>query len=192
MNAPALPPSGEAAYGLGDVSSYRLLWPGEAFVTARSDDARGVYHWYVVHHEVPVCTEIWVHPCDPGPSLDLRCADEDVPAPPEPEPTPDPTAATLQFTVHGAETQWGQGVYVVGAAEALGSWDPSKALALEPTDSPTWSGTLTLGPGNLEPGAVLELKFIKAGDGGVEWEPGENRALTLGATGGSFEGDWGQ
>ncbi|MFN3202972.1 MAG: CBM20 domain-containing protein [Bradymonadia bacterium] len=208
MNTPQSPLSGGAAYGLGDVSAYRLLWPGEAFVTATSPDNRGIYHWYAVHHDVPVCTEIWVHPCAPGPSLDLRCADEDVPelpqpgmpepempAPETPEPetpeAPQPGAQmSLSFTVHGGVTQWGQSVAVVGNTPALGSWDPTKAFALSVTDYPTWSGTVDISEGELAPGQVVEFKFIKVGNGTVEWSPGANHTLTVGAEGAAYESGW--
>ena len=64
------PPSYEIAYGLKDVAVARWLNPGEAFLTARSQDpSRPNFHWFLFHSEEHVCTLEWVHPCVPD---DLR------------------------------------------------------------------------------------------------------------------------
>ena len=76
--------------------------------------------------------------------------------------------STLTATV---ETRFGQQVYVVGSTPELGSWEPTDGIALD-TDAdtyPRWSGTVPLGPDT-------EWKLVKVNpDGGVEWEPGDNR-----------------
>ena len=57
---PAQTPNGAFPYGLLDVATFRWLAPGEAFTVGAPD-----YHWYFIHHDRPVCTQIWVHPCTP-------------------------------------------------------------------------------------------------------------------------------
>jgi hypothetical protein len=82
-------PSGGFAYGLTDVSVFRLLLPGRALITAAGPttikerqnsiqanaNKRGEtptnsgrnYHWFAIHHDHPVCAIEWVHPCVPSP-----------------------------------------------------------------------------------------------------------------------------
>lgn len=185
MSAPATPSAGGAAYGLADTSVYRLLWPGEAFVTASGLDERGVFHWYAVHHEVPICAEIWVHPCAPGAALDLRCEGESLPGDVAGQ------AGVLSITAHEGYTELGQSVAVIGELEALGAWSPAAAVPLEPTSYPTWTGQVTLPAGSWVPGDQVKLKLIKIG-AGVEWAPGDDHVITLGAEGGQVELTWGE
>lgn len=92
---PTPPDSSGFAWGLKDVAVIRFLKPDEALITAAGDqtwredanfrvekeknpDACGRenrakgdgggrnYHWFYFHHEIPVCTQEWVHNCVPN------------------------------------------------------------------------------------------------------------------------------
>ena len=52
------------------------------------------------------------------------------------------------------------------------------------------SQTVDIPEGELVPGQVVEFKFIKAGNGIVEWSPGANHTLTVGAEGAAYESGW--
>ena len=90
----------------------------------------------------------------------------------------DPTElASVNFSINNATTYMGQNVYVVGNVAALGSWDPSSAVKLSPTNYPTWTSTIS----NLPANTTIEFKFIKMDDSGnITWESGSNRTLTTG------------
>jgi len=49
------------AYSLNDIITAGWLKKDEAFVTKRNE-----FHWYVNPLQREVCTEIWVHPCEPN------------------------------------------------------------------------------------------------------------------------------
>lgn len=152
-------PSGGYAYNLDDVATVRWVKPGEAFVTPRATNDQFNYHWYFFHGNKPVCTEEWVHPCRPT-DYGFACNDQ--------------TAVT--FSVNNATTAWGQNVFVVGDAPALGAWNASYgAKQLAPAAYPTWSG-----PVFLPRGSTVQYKFIKK-DGGnnTTWEAGGNRTFTV-------------
>ncbi|MFY1653942.1 carbohydrate-binding module family 20 domain-containing protein [Solwaraspora sp. WMMB762] len=82
---------------------------------------------------------------------------------------------TVPVTFDVTATTWyGQDVLVVGSVPALGSWDPTRAVALAPDDYPVWSGSV-----NLPAGESFEYKYVKrAPDGTVDWESGGNRSAT--------------
>jgi hypothetical protein len=48
------------AYGLNGVAIFRNLQSQEAFVTRKNE-----FHWYAIPAYQPLCTEIWVHHCEP-------------------------------------------------------------------------------------------------------------------------------
>ncbi|RZS87232.1 alpha-amylase [Motilibacter rhizosphaerae] len=107
-------------------------------------------------------------------------------------PTPTPSASATAGAVSAtfaeyATTTYGQGVYVVGSIPALGSWDPSRAVALSSAAYPTWRATVTL-PG----GTSFEYKYVKKNpDGSVVWESGSNRTQTTPASGSaSWSDSW--
>jgi hypothetical protein len=159
-------PSGGFAYNLGDVAVIRFLQPGEAFITAAGSSAQPNYHWYFFQQDQNVCTEEWIHPCVPGEALDFSCG-----------------GGPTTFRADNATTTWGQNVYVVGDAAALGGWDARKALPLAARAYPSWSGTV-----DLPAGQTVAFKLIKIdGGGNVTWEAGGNRTLTVPA---SFAGAW--
>jgi hypothetical protein len=64
------------AFGLTDVATVRWLFPGEAMVTMIGDSPWGYlrgkppevkhnFHWFLFQQDREVCTEEWVHPCEP-------------------------------------------------------------------------------------------------------------------------------
>ena len=82
---------------------------------------------------------------------------------------------TVRFAVRDDRTRWGDAVAVAGDLAALGAWDPAAALALDPAAWPVWTGEVVL-----PAGVHLTWKAItRRGDGGIAWEPGEDRRLTV-------------
>ncbi|GCD48203.1 carbohydrate-binding module family 20 domain-containing protein [Streptomyces paromomycinus] len=89
-------------------------------------------------------------------------------------PTEPPPAAGASFHVK-ANTQWGQNVYVVGDNAALGNWNTSKALKLDPASYPTWKLDV-----KLPAGTSIAYKYLrKDATGHVTWEGGANRRTTV-------------
>ncbi|KXJ96895.1 glycoside hydrolase family 15 protein [Microdochium bolleyi] len=104
---------------------------------------------------------------------------------PTPAPTqsgcPVATAVAVTFTVRKT-TNFGQTVKIVGSSDNLGSWDPTKAVALKAdqytSSNPIWRGTL-----NLSPGQAFSYKYIVVNsDNTVTWEADPNRSYTAPAT----------
>jgi hypothetical protein len=94
------------------------------------------------------------------------------------------TLTSARFVCDKGATTFGISVYVVGNIPELGSWDPKKAVKLEPDGPyPTWTGTIN----NLPPGTYIEWKCIKRQETGdqqvTQWEPDPNNAFTTPATG---------
>lgn len=98
--------------------------------------------------------------------------------------TLDQTTTSADFVCDNGTTTTGQSVYAVGNVPELGSWSPASAVRLDPTNYPTWSGTID----NLPPSTNIEWKCIKRQednypDTADEWEPGSNNAITTVSTG---------
>lgn len=93
---------------------------------------------------------------------------------------PPPAEATVAVTfTENKSTTWGSNVYVVGSLPALGNWDPSQAVKLNPAAYPVWASTLTL-PAS----TAFQYKYIvKDANGTVAWESGGNRSYTTGSSG---------
>jgi len=95
---------------------------------------------------------------------------------------------TEQFICDNGVTVWGQSVYVVGSIPALGNWDPTQALKLDPTNYPRWTGAFS----NLPASTPVQWKCIKQGVGAVVWQPDPNNGFTsppvgqVGTTSGAF------
>lgn len=162
---------GGPAYGLTDIATFSHLEPGQALVTGKpTDHAPAVYHWYAVHTATPLCTEVWVHPCGIDEAEQFAC-----------RPSP------VQLQVHGAHTQPGEGIFVVGDHPALGAWDPAAALPLSPANYPSWFATV-----HLQPGTEVTFKFIRKDSAGtVTWMGGADLTWTVPfAPTGSFEAQW--
>lgn len=99
-----------------------------------------------------------------------------------PPPPPPPSGVSVTFN-EGANTNFGQNVFVVGSIPALASWSPANAKPMTRVSGSgtfgTWSTTLTL-PAN----TFVEYKYIiKDGAGNVTWESGANRTFTTTADG---------
>ncbi|MEV5678707.1 carbohydrate-binding module family 20 domain-containing protein [Streptomyces sp. NPDC052179] len=78
-----------------------------------------------------------------------------------------------------ATTQPGQNIYVTGDQQALGSWDPAKALKLDPATYPVWKLDVSL-----PAGTSFAYKYLrKDAAGNVTWESGANRTATVPASG---------
>ncbi|MEM7335350.1 MAG: alpha-amylase family glycosyl hydrolase [Chloroflexota bacterium] len=95
---------------------------------------------------------------------------------------------TVDFTVNGYVTGWGQEMYVVGNVPELGNWNPANAVKLNWVDSDTWSGPVTFTSSTGQP---IEFKFIVRQGGSTIWEGGSNRSYTVPSSGtGSYSGNW--
>jgi alpha-amylase len=66
-----------------------------------------------------------------------------------------------------------ENVFVTGSMDAIGSWNPGKAIALSSADYPTWKGTVTV-PANTK----FQYKYIKKHGSNVIWESDPNRQGT--------------
>jgi alpha-amylase len=74
-----------------------------------------------------------------------------------------------------ATTYWGQNVFIVGNAPALGNWDPNSGVALSAASYPVWTGSVQL-PSN----TAVQYKYIKRDGGAVVWESDPNRVVNTG------------
>ncbi|OMI36721.1 carbohydrate-binding module family 20 domain-containing protein [Streptomyces sparsogenes] len=92
--------------------------------------------------------------------------------------SPDPATTGASFNVN-ANTQWGENIYVVGGTSALGGWNTSKALELDPAGYPVWKLDVSL-----PAGTSFEYKYIrKDARSNVTWEGGSNRTATVPSSG---------
>lgn len=117
---------------------------------------QGEYHWYAFVEEAVACTEIWVRPAD----------------------------EVVTVFEAAVTTAWGESVWLVGSDPALGAWDLSNAVPMDPSDYPVWSaGVELVGDG------PVEFKLVKAdGQGNVTWQSGPNQVLPSGAM--EWAGTW--
>ncbi|OMJ94970.1 hypothetical protein SteCoe_1837 [Stentor coeruleus] len=69
------------------------------------------------------------------------------------------------------ETKFGENVIVVGSAEELGSWDPTKGLNLTWNQNHRWTGTLKFST------LPFEYKYAVKSDKETNWEKGVNRLV---------------
>lgn len=110
-----------------------------------------------------------------------------------------PVAATtsVNFVCDRGFTNPGESVYIVGNLPALGEWNPTQAIKLDPNvyyqyiidgrsnpgpAAPIWTGVVA----GLPPNTALEWKCLKRqedGTGALTWQPGENNRQTTGQTG---------
>lgn len=93
-----------------------------------------------------------------------------------------PAASVLVTFDELVTTIFGETVKIAGSIPALGSWDPTKAIALSASGytatNPLWSITIELAAGQ-----TFDYKLINvAADGTVTWEADPNRTLTLAAS----------
>lgn len=94
----------------------------------------------------------------------------------------EPSKVPISFTCHNGQTFFGQSVYVVGSVRELGVWNPAGAVKLEPTNYPTWTGTIPL-PANTE----IEWKCLKRCETNpnecIVWQHGGNNILNTPGSG---------
>ncbi|CAD7695848.1 unnamed protein product [Ostreobium quekettii] len=69
---------------------------------------------------------------------------------------------------------YGDSVKVVGNESALGGWDYDRGIPLQWSEGNIWTNKVDLNPGAYEFKCV-----VGASDGGVQWEPGNNRSLNV-------------
>jgi alpha-glucosidase (family GH31 glycosyl hydrolase) len=107
---------------------------------------------------------------------------------------------SVNFVCDRGFTEPGQSIYVVGSLPALGNWNPTQAIRLNPSiyyeyiynppaghhepgaPAPVWTGVID----NLPPNTTFEWKCIRRPEDGfdpVEWQPGENVSHTTTASG---------
>ncbi|KAJ0304141.1 hypothetical protein COL516b_006031 [Colletotrichum fioriniae] len=94
-----------------------------------------------------------------------------------------PIASSVLVTFNArVVTQFGQTIKLVGSTAALGSWNPSNAIALSASGytsaNPIWSVTI-----ELPAGTTFQYKYINVASGGaVTWESDPNRSYTVPST----------
>lgn len=85
----------------------------------------------------------------------------------------------VKFSCENGSTYLGQSVYVTGSHGTLGNWSLANAVKLDPTDYPSWTGTIYL-PAN----TAVEWKCIKREENnpaaGIVWEAGGNNIVNTG------------
>jgi alpha-glucosidase (family GH31 glycosyl hydrolase) len=97
------------------------------------------------------------------------------------------------FVCDNGTTVRGQSVYVVGSIDRLGNWNPAKAVKLDPTAYPRWTG----GIDDMPPNTKFEWKCIKRAEScgdpcqADQWEPDPNNVATTPDSGtGSSSGNF--
>ena len=89
------------------------------------------------------------------------------------------TKASVNFVCDNGMTDFGKSaVFVAGSAPELGSWDPARAVRLDPTNYPTWTGVV----GGLVPGSLVEWKCLVRGESSPlvnAWESGPNHVVAV-------------
>lgn len=100
-----------------------------------------------------------------------------------------PAQASVNFVCTNGYTTPGQSVFVVGNIPALGNWDPTRAIKLEPNNYPIWQGVIQ----NLPVNTTIEWKCIKRNNndnGNLVWEPdgSPNRNNIIPTPGSGFGG----
>jgi alpha-glucosidase len=93
---------------------------------------------------------------------------------------PAPPTASAQFTCDNGQTEGGEAIYVIG--DPAGGWDPARAVRLNPSRYPRWTGLIQ----GLPAGQSLAWKCFKMRDGaaGGTFGGGDNLTLTTPAAGG--------
>jgi alpha-amylase len=82
----------------------------------------------------------------------------------------------VQFSI-ACPTEFGQRLWLVGDAAALGSWDVGSALRLKWAEGGKWVGSA-----DLDVGATRAIKYkavLQCGPGQFKWAAGDNLELAL-------------
>eukprot|EP00444_Apocalathium_aciculiferum_P027360 CAMPEP_0183444598 /NCGR_PEP_ID=MMETSP0370-20130417/95627_1 /TAXON_ID=268820 /ORGANISM="Peridinium aciculiferum, Strain PAER-2" /LENGTH=97 /DNA_ID=CAMNT_0025635013 /DNA_START=137 /DNA_END=426 /DNA_ORIENTATION=- len=93
----------------------------------------------------------------------------------------------IRFSVRAATAVYGTEVRVVGAADALGRWNPEHGAVLrtEPGQYPCWSASVRM----LASTTAVDYKFVKVlPNATFEWEDGPNRLLLARSSGPALAG----
>lgn len=97
-------------------------------------------------------------------------------------PPPPNDLATANFQCDNGTTTAGQSVYVTGDNATLGNWAPANAIKLEPTNYPSWTGSIEL-PAQ----STVEWKCIKRSEQDPQaqlvWQSGANNVMQTGSAG---------
>ena len=92
-----------------------------------------------------------------------------------------PAAGMVTLSVDAPMVMADQAVAVSGEAEALGAWDPAKAVVMSDADYPTWKVNLPLSA--LRPGSDYKFLIVsKRTSEVVAWEGRDNRHLDVEAS----------
>ena len=174
------------------LSAYDLTWSYASFLTAAARRAGIVPRPWIprpVASATATCSAISVVGSyssvtevkfPPSLTPTATSATRTVPTTTPPAATTCITAITVIVTFAAlAKTEWGQTIKIVGDVESLGSWDPSRGLALDPSqytaDRPLWSIAI-----ELPAGESIQYKYVNIGsDGSVVWEGDPNRAYAV-------------
>ena len=68
------------------------------------------------------------------------------------------------------DSHWGEELFLTGNMDALGSWNPEKALAMRYVDNGYWSAAA-----ELDESETVEYKYIVKENGQIRWETRGNR-----------------
>jgi 4-alpha-glucanotransferase len=71
------------------------------------------------------------------------------------------------------KTNWGESLFVCGNDQALGNWNPDKAIPMQYIGNSFWQAEVELGPSQ----SYQYKYFLRNHDGQLIWEGGENRAF---------------
>ncbi len=89
-----------------------------------------------------------------------------------------PKQGMATFSVTAPLVKEDEVVAISGAAEALGRWDPAKAVRMSDAGFPVWTCNVPVGPDLVQGSEFKFLIMKKTGGAPVCWEGGENRHLT--------------
>jgi alpha-amylase len=93
------------------------------------------------------------------------------------------SSVVVNFTCNNATTSSGQSVYVTGNHAALGNWNLASAIKLNPTNYPTWTGSVSTLPAS----TAVQWKCVKRSETNasqnVVWQGGGNNSFTTPASG---------
>jgi alpha-amylase len=97
----------------------------------------------------------------------------------------EPVSASVivNFTCNNGSTSAGQSVYVTGNHAALGAWNLANAIKLNPTNYPSWTGSVS----SLPASTAIQWKCVKRSETSpttnVVWQGGNNNTFTTPASG---------
>ncbi|MGM0355042.1 carbohydrate-binding module family 20 domain-containing protein [Streptomyces sp. ECR3] len=95
------------------------------------------------------------------------------------------TTVTATFNEYASTTS-GTNVYVTGSTDALGAWDPSKAVKLSSSGYPVWSARAAV-PAHTS----FTYKYLKKdASGNVTWESNANRSASAGSSALTLDNSW--